>query len=971
MALFGFAPENPSGSGYFRPEDLSPEVIEAIMRRFGAVANSQPGGEQPGIQTDPGPIRNPPLDTSGTRLDYKLATGAAPAPAAPAAAPAATPAARGGGGLLGIFGGSGDPLYGDLLTEQQQRSLRSRGLLAMAASLAKSAQGTASGARIPFGAALGDAAGAWGTGEDEAALKALQIQKLGSEVAQARALAEFRKQFPGQQKKFDEIFAKVSGQPSALGGAPGGPLAVPTPTVGGPTPAGPLGDPAAMPAPAAAPQPPRTVGGYSVGSGFSPRPLSLDGGSGSSLLASAVNQVAPDVLPPGYTLRVTSGERPGATVRGTGGTSQHALANAIDFRIYDPQGNKIPNTGEDTTGLYGRTALAVRASLPDEMRSKVGWGGNFTTGGNGPKDLMHLDLAGDRGRYGTLAAMSNADTVYRPPGSGPSLPLRTVADTGGGGGAPAATGGGGGGAPAATGDGGGLPAGFPNASQFIPKDLPAVPPTQIPQLLGALAGLRANTIMGFGVDPYAPYLEAIHSLPQYIENKAAIEARVKTIYGYSSAEHNVALQAALAKARAEAENKAKWLSPEYDITRQGQLAEAKTGAEERAKEPFTQRAETYKSNEEIRRDAAKTFNDTLADFDKQRFAAGLTPGTAAPRIINGQRVMVPQTRLQEAQGADPAAGSAVPSMPTPNFNAPLPPLPTVGGPTAPPSGAAPGGPLAAPAPQTPQPPAAGGPLAAPPAAGSPAAGSPAPFNPLGPLSAPAPTAQPAGRLPGDTFYPPYETTEEKSYKEKSGNELVAAEKTIRDQAIAAEAIKSNVLGVSANLQNIHQGYGADAALNLAKLMQVVNPNFNAYVGNATAAEKAVLLDAAAQLKQTDPQPSLPQVQQFINAQQVRINSEGANQRIADRILGGQNEKIAKASMLEKFINDPQAGNGTSKGFEAYWRTNTSPTAFYFERLPRDQQAKIIESLDRTPAGKREKTRLESQLGFIINNGLVR
>jgi hypothetical protein len=122
----------------------------------------------------------------------------------------------------------------------------------------------------------------------------------------------------------------------------------------------------------------------------------------SAYLADAVNRVGPNVLPSGYTLRVTSQDRPGSTVAGTGGVSQHSLGKAIDFAIYDPSGAKLPNYQvADDSGLYGKVALAVRNELPPEAQGQLAWGGNF-----GIRDLMHLDFGGDRGRLGSLSQMA-------------------------------------------------------------------------------------------------------------------------------------------------------------------------------------------------------------------------------------------------------------------------------------------------------------------------------------------------------------------------------------------------------------------------------------------------------------------------------------------------------------------------------------------------------------------------------------
>ena len=109
-------------------------------------------------------------------------------------------------------------------------------------------------------------------------------------------------------------------------------------------------------------------------------------------------------LPDGFRVVVNSTFRPGSLVAGTGGTSQHALGNAIDVQIIDPQGQPIPNKGQDDTGLYRHLAVAAfhaNASKFPERQGQLAWGGNFTTGpANGPRDLMHFDYAGDRGRFG-------------------------------------------------------------------------------------------------------------------------------------------------------------------------------------------------------------------------------------------------------------------------------------------------------------------------------------------------------------------------------------------------------------------------------------------------------------------------------------------------------------------------------------------------------------------------------------------
>lgn len=107
---------------------------------------------------------------------------------------------------------------------------------------------------------------------------------------------------------------------------------------------------------------------------------------------------------------VTSTLRPNSRVAGTGGVSRHATGEAIDVQIIDPAGQAIPNKGNDTTGLYRQLAIAAyhaNERLFPEHHGQLAWGGNFTTGpANGPRDLMHFDYGGDRGRFGTLAQVA-------------------------------------------------------------------------------------------------------------------------------------------------------------------------------------------------------------------------------------------------------------------------------------------------------------------------------------------------------------------------------------------------------------------------------------------------------------------------------------------------------------------------------------------------------------------------------------
>jgi hypothetical protein len=124
---------------------------------------------------------------------------------------------------------------------------------------------------------------------------------------------------------------------------------------------------------------------------------------------------ATKALPDGFRVTVTSALRKGATVAGTGGRSQHADGNAVDIKIIDPNGHTIPNRGTDNTHLYQLLAIAAfhaNERMFPERSGQLAWGGNFTTGpADGPRDLMHFDYGGDRGRFGRLAQEASTTMV--------------------------------------------------------------------------------------------------------------------------------------------------------------------------------------------------------------------------------------------------------------------------------------------------------------------------------------------------------------------------------------------------------------------------------------------------------------------------------------------------------------------------------------------------------------------------------
>jgi hypothetical protein len=101
-------------------------------------------------------------------------------------------------------------------------------------------------------------------------------------------------------------------------------------------------------------------------------------------------------LPEGFSVKMTSGYR-GPNVPNHNG-------NAADYQIIGPDGKPLSNRGEDPTGLYktlARHAQGEMLARHPELKGRFAWGGAFGTqlGGGGPRDLMHFDVNGERGRY--------------------------------------------------------------------------------------------------------------------------------------------------------------------------------------------------------------------------------------------------------------------------------------------------------------------------------------------------------------------------------------------------------------------------------------------------------------------------------------------------------------------------------------------------------------------------------------------
>lgn len=138
-----------------------------------------------------------------------------------------------------------------------------------------------------------------------------------------------------------------------------------------------------------------------AGGGSAMDPQHKGGGVDPDLLK-AMNASWNEVLPKGYTARLTSGARPGGSP-----SSQHHHGHATDWQIYDEKGNPIANRGEDTSGLYSKASVHALAHLMENSPEKAKQfihGRHFGTalGGGGEADLMHYDIGGRRGRKGDI-----------------------------------------------------------------------------------------------------------------------------------------------------------------------------------------------------------------------------------------------------------------------------------------------------------------------------------------------------------------------------------------------------------------------------------------------------------------------------------------------------------------------------------------------------------------------------------------
>lgn len=152
---------------------------------------------------------------------------------------------------------------------------------------------------------------------------------------------------------------------------------------------------------------------------FLNRPGGADKWHGADPRLGEILEAAQKYLPQGYTIKPVSGHRPGDT-------GFHGHGKAVDIKIVDPSGKELTNYGEDPTGYYKQLARgAYQEALqryPD-LKGQFAWGGAFGTQkgtGGGPRDLMHFDLGGERGRY-TDYRLSNMGPLNQAPSQPSSL----------------------------------------------------------------------------------------------------------------------------------------------------------------------------------------------------------------------------------------------------------------------------------------------------------------------------------------------------------------------------------------------------------------------------------------------------------------------------------------------------------------------------------------------------------------------
>lgn len=118
-------------------------------------------------------------------------------------------------------------LYGNLLSQQQRQALAYRGLLAAAGALGQAAM--PSRMPVPLGAALGSAAGALGSAQDQGALNAMRGNLLGLQGQQLAWRMGLGNQFLHSLQQMGQGGGQGGFMPTAPAGTPPVPGAAPTP----------------------------------------------------------------------------------------------------------------------------------------------------------------------------------------------------------------------------------------------------------------------------------------------------------------------------------------------------------------------------------------------------------------------------------------------------------------------------------------------------------------------------------------------------------------------------------------------------------------------------------------------------------------------------------------------------------------------------------------------------------------------
>lgn len=229
------------------------------------------------------------------------------------------------------------------------------------------------------------------------------VKIIGETAKLARQLDDITQNKPGaRQGLWEYIVSNLIGERSLLKQATG---------IGMPTPASPTG---AIPA---------TEPVYLADTKLAnPRNIKFDN-EAMTALARVIAQASKE-LPEGYTVVPTSGERPGARVKGTGELSEHHYARAIDIKIVDPTGKDVPGSMSVATELYLKLDKAVEAQARRMLgNTPLAIGSTFDDAGHysiaGPEAVANERKRG-AGRGPTTSASAADASRSAPVSTGPT-----------------------------------------------------------------------------------------------------------------------------------------------------------------------------------------------------------------------------------------------------------------------------------------------------------------------------------------------------------------------------------------------------------------------------------------------------------------------------------------------------------------------------------------------------------------------